>query len=474
MAKKMKKIVVILISLLILMGNGCGQITIKTPEITQPNQKIIIPTMDFTNTPTIEESHTPKINSTTTPTLKSSATITTETDTTKVTPTIPPDAKLKIQCIDVAQEPPIDLKSQGILILDNRIGSTYFVDMTTSEVTQINQERELISGSTVSPRGDLLAYKQTLIDETRKITKENLVITDAKNENKRIFPWEKDWGQVVAWLDQQQILINIYPENPLTEPLIWYVLNPFTGEHKILKPEYPDIYSFPPIPMWNGWGETVYDPGLSLVVYLRGGPGGSLDPYNYVLRDVENQIDLADIEIIGNLNAIPRWNFDGTEFTVAQGLAMDNQNSEWPSYEVLVVNRKGEISQKSNLKGYYPWTYISDLSWSPDGKYIAFWFTGWMERPKDFTAGQLYLAVMDASSGFVINYCIPGEASAQIEQPSMVPPTLWSPDGKQLVVENLYGDILERKSRVIFVDLEKNQAAIIAQDLEPKGWMNTP
>ncbi len=50
----------------------------------------------------------------------------------------------------------------------------------------------------------------------------------------------------------------------------------------------------------------------------------------------------------------------------------------------------------------------------------------------------------------------------------LVPPPLWSPDGRQIMVENSAAD---GSSRVLLVDLASGVAAEIAEEVRPEGWM---
>jgi Tol biopolymer transport system component len=187
-----------------------------------------------------------------------------------------------------------------------------------------------------------------------------------------------------------------------------------------------------------------------------------------VLWDIENQHSLASYRIAGDLDTAPRWSLDGKQFAFAPNLF---QKMKWPVYEVLVVDRNGNTIQETHLTDYFPWVYIDDLSWSPDGQRIAFWFSTFREQPGLSTHGSLFLAVFDVTSGIVTNYCVPGDNDAQLGGRRKSIPPIWSPDGKQLIVQSRYS---EEHSRVILVDLAIGRAYQIAEDMDPVGWMVSP
>jgi len=125
------------------------------------------------------------------------------------------------------------------------------------------------------------------------------------------------------------------------------------------------------------------------------------------------------------------------------------------------------VSNKlTNLTAYSPRTYIQSYSWSPDERYVAFWLN--IDVPPDHRQkfGQQNLAVLDTHTLQVTNYCLPGDFSTS--RARLVSAPIWSPDGRQLLVENRYA---EKVSRVIWVDVTENVAAQIADNMEPIGWM---
>jgi hypothetical protein len=446
--------------------------------------RTVMAILTASHTPTIAvETHIPTL----TPTIKTKTKIATSiispTATAEATWAIQPEARLKIKCLEIAPATPSNLASNGILVLDSQVDlgnglisrDTYSLNMATGLQTKITQSIENLIEFAVSPDRHWMAYYQSLSDETGdKDIAKNLVIATADDQQFKVIPWDAEWGFITAWLDNQRLVINMNigeEANPVEKSSTFLVINPFTGERRILRPDYPDIYDFPPVPSWRGWGETVYDSTLTRVVYLQGGEDGSPSPIHYVLWDIEKKQSRVSLKIIGDLETVPRWSPDGSRFALAPSLFQQDIQKIWPSYEIQIVDRNGQTIQTTHLTDYYPWVYIADLSWSPDGQYIAFWFSTFTEKPDFHTHITQFLAVLDTTNGIVTNYCIPGDYDAQVASSRLIPPPLWSPNGKQLIIKNRY---TEDASRVILIDLAQGWAAQIAENMEPVGWMVSP
>jgi Tol biopolymer transport system component len=281
---------------------------------------------------------------------------------------------------------------------------------------------------------------------------------------------EKDWSYLEAWLDNQNLIIGTTSEGDKTTGNMsstFIVLNPFTNKSKVLQPNFPDIYKNDSLAAnWSGWRETVYNQTLDRVVYLQGGPGGD-GAFHYVLRDLDQGENLVSFEVIGGTYSIPRWSPDRNKFAFTNS-QIENIQISWPAFELYSVDREGETTQLTNLTKYYPFVFIDDFSWSPDGKYIAFWFSWWSNRDEAYDLqGERLLAILDTEKKEVTNYCIQGAYSRS----ERMPPPLWSPNGKQIVVESHDKD---GNRKVVLLDLENQVAIQISENLSPLGWMVKP
>jgi Tol biopolymer transport system component len=160
------------------------------------------------------------------------------------------------------------------------------------------------------------------------------------------------------------------------------------------------------------------------------------------------------------VEAVPRWSADGEKIAIATDF-LEKDKTPGELYE---IDRDGTTKRLTNFSEKYPGFYIRDLSWSPDGSKIAFWLqTG--ENPMD--VGDEHLAIYDATNEKVTEYCIYGD-SVSFHSQSRVPAPIWSPDGTQVLVQNLYSENL---SKVFLLDIDQNRVVEIAKNKKPIGWL---
>jgi Tol biopolymer transport system component len=130
----------------------------------------------------------------------------------------------------------------------------------------------------------------------------------------------------------------------------------------------------------------------------------------------------------------------------------------WPD-EIFIVENDGQVRQLTHLYDTFGMILtIDSISWSPDGKKIAFWLHDGQ--------GNLTLMVANSLTGEVKNYCILNATVTRF--PIDVSAPIWSPDGKYLLVENRY---TADKSKLLVVDLLNNIAFPIAEMQNAVGWM---
>jgi hypothetical protein len=289
------KRIILLVVCIIFRIVSCEKTPTTSPRISHINQGKT-PTKSPISTPTIKKSPLPTITFTSTATRKPNLPATVKVNTATATPTIPPEANLLIKCLDVAPDFSQELQSNGTLILEDDSLVISKMNMSTRETVQDAVPPGTLLTILVSPNRDLIAYYQILNNINDRVER-NLLITDAENHIRKTIPWDKKWAELVAWLDDQHLVSLLFQdnptENPTPKPFTLLALNPFTGEEQILCPDYPDILSTPPIPYWDGWGVTVYDPSLSRVVYPQEGEGTAQSPINYVLWDITKNRILA-------------------------------------------------------------------------------------------------------------------------------------------------------------------------------------
>lgn len=394
---------------------------------------------------------------------------TTNTPAAKNTPT--PVSSSDAKCVEVKAGGLDELKSTGTIVLDDMYYKAYTINATTFKRVELAKEDEIVFSIAVSPDRRLTAYELY----QKNNDSENLVTMNSLGLSQITIPWEKDWSFISSWLDNQRLLINIndglsdgHPELAAKEFSTFLVVNPSTGERELLLPDFPNIYSHHMFPAWTGFGSTVYNATLDRVVYLKGGSSSDDGFYRYVLWAIDQQRVLADFKTFIGEQDIPRWSPDSEKFSIAMSL-FDAVSDKWPVYSLYIVSRDGDVVKLTDLDKYYPWLYIGQHSWSPDGRYIAFWFSGWTEQPQpsDFFVDQ-NLAIVDAKNNDLSTYC---SISGKFQRNGMVPPPVWSPDGQQILIESPLPD---KHSQVLLLDLNRNVVATIGKDMTPVGWMVEP
>ena len=353
------------------------------------------------------------------------------------------------------------LKSNGSLVLDGN--GTYIMDMASLSMEQINKSKENFGFFEISPDSKWFAYTAAILDENLNYLLHDLVVADRTNKIIKRMPWEDDWAYV-SWLNKEQLIIHLIQKDQMSDFSDFMVLNPFTDERYVLYADYPELFYDEP------WRIIEYSPQLDSVVYLQGDVVG---PYYYTLWDIQNKSSITQLDANGDLHTFPRWSSDGSQFAMA--LSLSQKMGEFPFYEIFKVLRDGTVTQLTHLSDYYPWVYVGDVSWSPNNRNIAFWYSHWTEHEEPYfsTPGDRYLGILDVQTAAITSYCIHGEIHAGLGSGIYSAP-LWSPDGKQIVFRSQIGDDYMFDSQTILLDIQENQAYLIGEALEPVGWLNSP
>lgn len=381
-----------------------------------------------------------------------------------------PEARLRIECREVLPSQLVSLAASGLLVLADASNNTFILDLSTGDQKLANQPNEMRVSFAASPSRQRLAYRRIIRDDMRIQTLENsLVIATADGTPLQVLPWEAGWSAVTGWLDEGRLVINLVGVDPTEstarKAATLTILDLTSGHKRVLRAEYPQIYAEYPVPDWDQWGVTVYDPSLTRVVYAY----DSLERFDagFRLWNVGEQRTLASVPA-SSLTSTPRWSPDGSQFVVAANTGAD---AGWMSFELYTAGRDGgEVQRRTFLTEHYTKVFIQSYAWSPDGRWIAFWLVADPEGVPFIEHGEAHLALLDTSTGQVTNTCLPGEHDASAA-PAFAPPPLWSPDSTQLVVENTAAN---GQSRVLLLDLASGLATAVAESVRPEAWLMAP
>ncbi|MEP7134757.1 MAG: hypothetical protein ABI904_07465 [Chloroflexota bacterium] len=371
-------------------------------------------------------------------------------------------------CFEVLDKAPEDKLGTGVVVLENRkydsigrgLPGFFLLNMQTRKINDLDKSNEGFGKAVVSPDGTMLSVEYVKFEregDNVKTLKDELLIITADGTILQELQWEQGWVGDAVWLDDQRVIINVAGLDPeesrAVKPSTLLVLNPFTGERKILKPDLPGIYNGYPLPYWGEpWGHSlsVYNRPLSRVVYLGGGG------YTYVLWDVEKKRELLRfVSWFSGNDERPSWSPDGSKFVVS---AYFGNMDLWPQPAdgLYLIDTEGNVSKLLSTNRD---VYFYDHFWSPSGKYIAL-----LVDKSDSVEIRKRLWLLDIQTSQVVDTCIEYRSLSGDDMP------IWSPDETQIL---LY-DSTQAGSKVILVDLVERITYQIAEDMEPKGWLKSP
>lgn len=450
------KIYQFLYFMLVMILTSCSQAEITTS--TSSPHSSVINTADISSTPTPlpEITQTPTIYPTVTATATIIASLTPKPTDTPEASTTPDQESLIYQCLDIAATLLPDFSSSGTLVLvtyqlDSR---SYMLNMQTMEKVMPAEDWKWYDWE-ISPDGKWFTHENFIKDENGVFTQGWLDVIDLDGNIVSKIPLnvQEVWKRG-GWLDNERIMIF----KPV-EPEVWLysltVVNPFTGEERDIPYDFPDVYPYFLSPIFY-LPTSKYNTALTRVVYpiLREDKSGSPQS-GYVLRDIVNGKELAFVEAGPVTIYEPKWSPNEDSFVVVGLFGLPDH----PGFDFVRVSLDGTIERLTYLaeSGF---VNIGSYSWSPDGRFLAFW----MKSETAPLPGER-LAILDMKTKKIINYCVPGNLRV-----GLTDAPIWSPDGSQIVVVNQNEDGIDH---VILVDLTHSLAVQIAENVTPSWWLST-
>jgi Tol biopolymer transport system component len=184
-----------------------------------------------------------------------------------------------------------------------------------------------------------------------------------------------------------------------------------------------------------------------------------------VLWDMSNNKEIVNLPGMTGYSRTPKWSPDGSSFVINSTLSVSDPKHKSPhpeligkDQELFRISREGRIERLTDFTSLYETVRFDFSSWSPDGRYVAFWV---QTEPNETVPGES-LAVWDSQTGQVTNYCIQGGWG-------VVYAPVWSPDSRRIVVGGMDGS--SEDIQVFLIDMEQGYAVPIAEGLIPMGWM---
>ena len=366
---------------------------------------------------------------------------------TSITTPPSPQENLVFQCLPILASVPNSLRISGQIILRDyrRTRSLFALKSSNGQTTEILRS----SGSgphtigAISPNRQLLAYRDN--DSTGEGDK--LIVVDSHFVEQKSIPWQLNWLTIVNWINNKQLaLLN---NNPETSMVIFDWIT--SQEMPISFNQFPDFSNSVRKP----WVE--FDPTMQRVLYPIIGD-------EYSLFDLTNKESIAKLPSWTAEVPDASWLVEGG-FVAVVGPSLEYYDNLGGSDEIFAISRNGQVEQITHLADYYGRGLgLYSLRWSPDGKQLAFW----VQHEANGTLDHV-LAIVDTTTKTATNFCISSDPSGYGgEFDESLPAPIWSPDGKQIIVENRFSD---EHNRVVLVDLSNMIAVEIAKDARPVGWM---
>ncbi|MEI7848206.1 MAG: WD40 repeat domain-containing protein [Chloroflexota bacterium] len=211
------------------------------------------------------------------------------------------------------------------------------------------------------------------------------------------------------WINQQMIYITLLSQNPDihksgTIDENSKILDPFAGEWNNQFLDLPGRFLS---------GEVGISPDKSRALYQE--TGLSLWDYDRKIRIWHDE------SLISPFRALIKWSSDSSEVAYAN-LYNDSDNQT-----VLLITRDGEIIPIINKTFPLPGFKILDISWSPNGQYLALVGRG---------GEKIELLIYNKILRKYVSQCPIASAKG------VLPPLIWSPDGSYIAISDIDSPIL--------------------------------
>jgi hypothetical protein len=279
------------------------------------------------------------------------------------------------------------------------------------------------------------------------IDKSNFMNFQRSNGNLYQVKLDKSWGYFRQWLaDDRVILAPAITENvqgyfPANDNL--YILTPDTGQVEHYYFEMPEYFSTIPVAAAIPSG-PLYDPSFRRAIY-------AMNKYNatdegMLLWNTQNMTEIWRMDGYGYSSAYGgiNWRVDGEKAVFSAPDIFYNFSPEL--YSVTIDGVTTQLTQL-NRSIHNPYM-IFEVSWSPNGRYIAFVVNEDRDHPLD----SRVLYILDLEYGEVKNYCI-----------SPVIDLVWSPNNDQLA-------FIYNANQLVIMNIDSGSAQSVDDAIKLYGW----
>jgi WD40 repeat protein len=309
-------------------------------------------------------------------------------------------------------------------------GDTFALDLGTGQLTKLNNDNETILNSAIAVSPDRLRLAYVLESGNNPA---RLIISNGKAGSGEIVPWSANDTAIRGWLGDQRLFLT---------PFV--VLDLGTNKQQAFSLEkLPEFYALDYRQEWLS-----LDPEVTRAVYMTSESLALTDlGTNQILARVAQSIDRTPVAA---------WSPDGSQVAAVGTLILGNGET---AEEAFILDRDGHsVRQITQLSNNYGSNYnLYNLAWSPDGRSIAFW-----QYDASTPTGALRLFRLDTETQELTDLCTwgPGGRSAYYGP-------IWSPDGLELLIERQGATSID----AVTIDLQRNIAHQLAENMIPVGWM---
>lgn len=340
-------------------------------------------------------------------------------------------------CVNEYATQPEGIKLEGVVALRSLSGTVLALELSLLDLKDgasknIDTSNQPADDVDVSPDRHTLAY--TWFNNTTSQW-ELVLVGSAGSLRKVAWSSDEEFG-FQGWLNDYQLVIVQDSE--------YIVIDSNQDSQLSFSPN-----DFPDFNLYSSDFFVTFDPFLSRAIY-RDGQTNVLDlKTNAVIAQIKDGYDRTPIV---------DWRPSAEQAAVVASLPLEQNTNGLPD-EIFIVENDGEVRQLTHLYDTFGRILtIDSLSWSPDGKKIAFWLYDGQ--------GNDTLMVADYVTGDAINYCVLNVT--QTHFPIGLSAPIWSPNGKYLLVESRYAI---DKNKLLVVDISNKIAFPIAENANPVGWM---